>query len=122
MTEQYKKGDRVRIKSGSYVNHLYGTFLDNCGSQKVCVKVDNDNAVHRRLMKKSIRHVTQRDIQLHGPLVHGAGVAPQKDRCTLDDSDINSLLNDLASLKEAIEDIELKIKAYKRKPSNNKNN
>ena len=102
MTKQYEKGDRVRIQSSIYVNHLYGTFVDYCGSQRVCVKVDNDTAVHWRLMKKSIRHVTQRDKQLHGSLVNGGVAQKNNSRYTVGDSDINSLLNDLSSLKLSI--------------------
>ena len=118
--EQYQKGDRVRIQSGSYVDHLYGTFVDYCGYHKVFVKVDNDSAVHRRLLKKSIRHVTERDKKLHGPLVNGGPArkpkkdVPVKDIYEVDDTDVNSLLNDLSSLKKAIADIELKVKAYKK--------
>ena len=116
--EQYRKGDRVRIQSGSYVDHLYGTFVDYCGDQKVYVKVDNDTAAHRRLMKKSIRHVTQRDRRLHGPLVNGTpkanGAKAKAAAPNIDDNDItSSVLNDLSCLKKAITDIELKLKSYK---------
>jgi hypothetical protein len=66
------------------------------------VKVDNDSASQLRLMKKSIRHVTQRDRQVHGPLVNGTPKAKEAPNMVeVDEKDIRSLLNDLSSLKKA---------------------
>jgi hypothetical protein len=53
-------------------------------------------------MKKSIGHVTQRDRQVHGPLVNGTPKAKEAPNMVeVDEKDIRSLLNDLSSLKKA---------------------
>jgi hypothetical protein len=110
----YNKGDRVRIIKGTYKGHLYGTFIRFSGSHKACVKVDNDNNCERNLNKTSIRHVSDRDVLLHGWRRAKGEEATNEGKDKNDGIDIEGLLLDLSAMKEAIEKMEIRLRAYER--------
>jgi hypothetical protein len=114
MTESptdYHKGDRVRIISGSYKKHLYGTFIRYSGTVKACVKVDNDTQQERNLNRSSIRPVNAADEQPHGYVrVKGKREfrAP-----SMENDDIEKLLLDLSELKISIQKMEDRVKSFR---------
>jgi hypothetical protein len=114
----YDKGDIVRIISGSYKEHLYGTFIRYSGIVKACVKVDNDNQQERNLNRSSIRPVNAADEQVHGyKRVKGKRVNVKEEggwAPTMEHDDIEKLLFDLLELKIAIEKMEVCVKAFRR--------
>jgi hypothetical protein len=119
------KGDRVRIKGGSFTDHLFGTFIRYCGSQKVCVKLDDDMKAQRTLNRASIRPVNLRDEQLHGHWrVRGLPFPSAKTTSTANNDsngdDLDDLLEELSAMKlsigkmlESVNKIEDRIKACK---------
>jgi hypothetical protein len=100
------KGDRVRIKGGSFTDHVFGTFVRYCGTQKVCVKIDNDIKTQRTLHRDSIRPVNGRDEELHGRWRVLGMPAPSSNTSASvdnnDEEDLDVLLNELSAMKASV--------------------
>lgn len=119
---QFNKGDRVRIAHGSFVDHLFGTFIGFCGTTKAIVKLDGDIKDQRNLNRGSIRRINKQDERVHGywkargipiPTENPEENSDHEDRRG-DDLDLDSLLDDLAIMKRVVEKMEERVKAYKK--------
>jgi hypothetical protein len=106
--QQFRKGDRLRITGGSYVEHLFGTFIRYCGT-KACVNVDDDIKAERNLHRSSIRAVNSDDERVHGYWkVNGVPVtASTKENDDGDNNDsIDDLLKELSTMRLVIDRME----------------
>jgi hypothetical protein len=115
---RFNKGDRVCIVHGSFVCHLFGTFIDSCGTRKATVKVDGDIKEQRNLSRGSIRGIKKYDERVHGYCkargIPNKSIPAENDVGSNDGCDaLDGILNDLAEMKRRTGKIEDRVKSFK---------
>lgn len=96
----YSKGERVKIIAGTYKTNGMGTFQKIYGIKMATVSVDGDSRPKRNIWLSSIQ-------KMDGT---GSTATTNNADVTIKRKDYEKLLADIASLQEALTNLELKVK------------